>query len=122
MSIETMLAMFKTGVSEVSRVRSSEDADLCETSKGFHEVSRVSGHGTIDVRETSATPKVSRAFQPITAVLRACTRETSITPAPINPEFKRPCRALLRAGRWRFGGYGDHHPFHFNFNKKGNAS
>jgi hypothetical protein len=119
MSIETMLAMFKSGVSEVSRVRSREDADLCETSKGFHEVSGVSSHGAIGVRETSATPKVSRAFQPITAVLRACTRETSITLVSMNPEFKRPCRALLCAGCWRFGGYRDHRPLTF---KKGKAS
>jgi hypothetical protein len=122
MSIETMLAMFKTGVSEVSRVRPSNDADLCETPERFHEVSRVSRHGAIGVRETSVTPKVSRAFQPMTTVLRACTRETSITPVPMNPGFKRPCRTLLRVEHRRFGRYRDRCPLTFNFNKKGNAS
>ena len=106
----------------VSWVHPNDDADLCETSDRFHGVSAVTGHWTIIVSETPVTPKVSMGFQPETALPRACTRETRATPEPMNPEFKRPYRALARARRWRFGGHKNRCSFTRNFGKKGNAS
>jgi hypothetical protein len=89
--------------------------DLPETSKRFHEVSRVSGH------EISVTPKVSMRFQSGTALLQACTRKTHATPEPTNPEFKQRC-TLLHVERWRFNRHGNRSPFICKFSKKGNAS
>lgn len=122
MSIETMLAMFKAGVSEVTRVRPGNGAVLRETLDGFHGVSRGTDHRAICVRETLVTPMVSMEVQPKPALLRTCTQKTSATPKSTNPEFKRPHRTSLRAGHWRFSGHRNRCPFICKPSKKGNAS